>query len=298
MPVKKVLNTIATKQNQPAAIAKLAAVKILYRRAKRIFYTQGILAIGVALVFPYLGQVFPTWQPELTVIVITYFFIQILVLHTVESRCRETAAGIQELFDTEVLDISWNAIVIGKKPSERLIQKNAKQVAKKAYAKLLDWYPPAVAMLPASLAKTVCQRANVWWDSRLRRGLSAGLAILAAGLLALLVIERQHVESYLPLFELLVQQMIAHHESARRLDHLGQRLDGLLTEAATRPNRSISATTTRSIQDEIYHHRTTAQTIPTWLYKALRPYFEKSMNFDAEAYIMGVLASRKRFDKG
>lgn len=298
MSVKKTFNSIAKKQNEPEAIAKLAAIKILYRRAKRIFYTQGTIAIAVALVFPLLSTTFPEWQTLISALAIIYFFVQILILHTAESRCRETAAGVQELFDTEVLDINWNAIVIGKKPTAALIQKNAKRVAQSTCAKLCDWYPPTVAMLPASVAKTVCQRANVWWDSRLRRGLSAGLAILAAGLLTLLIIERQHVESYLPLFELLVQQMIAHHESARRLDHLGKRLDGLLEEAANRPNRSIPAATTRSIQDEIYHHRTTAQTIPTWLYKALRPYFEKSMNFNAEAYIKGFLARKNSFDKG
>lgn len=285
MSVKKTGIEVVTAQNKPESVAILITVRALYQNARRVFYTQGSLAILIALIFPTLSVTFPAWANPLSAIAIIYFFIQILILHTTESRLRENAATYQELFDTNVLGIPWNSILIGRKPNQKLITKYAQRFPAKKLRKLRNWYPTSIESLPNNQVITMCQRVNVWWDARLRYSLSICLAFLSLGLLFFLIIEHQHIESYLPLFELLVQQMIAHYESARRLRHISKRLDALLAE----PLRAIPMNTTRTIQDELFHHRQTAQTIPKWLYTVLRPYFETNMNARAKGYVDSAL---------
>jgi len=243
------------------------------------------------------------WGIAITVLDVTVFARQ-------QRSRKEGAAKIQELFDCDVLDLNWHEAKIGRKPDAETIAEAAGRFrrADPNCAALMNWYPPVVGTLPMEIARIACQRANCWWDAKLRRryanvtiAIVAALTgiVLVASLVGGFTLEKFILAGLVPLLPGLVLGI--HHydeqtDSAKSSDRLKDQAEalwgeGLLGKAGAAGLKAAA----RDLQDEIYDRRRTSPPIFDWVYQCLRRSYEEQMNKGAEALVAearGVLSQR------
>lgn len=294
------MNTIDQLQNTQPALEKLAAMRRLYSEAKRILKWRGIIALSIAVVFPFVSNAYPDAGGFFAVIALVYFAFDFLFLREAESEKKKLAAKIQEQFDVDVLGIHWNPIVAGDKPEAGDIQQYSKKIFNKEVHRLRDWYSQSVANLPLPVAQLICQRANIRWDSRLRRHFGNALLVIAIILVATIVfiISSKAVTEALvvsapfaPLIKLLVEQYDSHRKSALCLDDIGTNLSSSLNAVLSNPSLSLEPSTARSIQDEIYRHRSSVTPVPDWFYNLFKKQYEAGMGFNTDQFIVDYTAA-------
>jgi hypothetical protein len=82
--------------------------------------------------------------------------------------------------------MDWNTFLVGSRiDPEDVFADACRSSATRTSKRLMNWYPLAVKELPLHLARLVCQRTNLWYDSalrkRYRRVLLTGCVVLIAG---------------------------------------------------------------------------------------------------------------------
>ncbi|PJG59246.1 hypothetical protein CUC53_08045 [Aeromonas cavernicola] len=85
-------------------------------------------------------------------------------------KWRDNAARIQEVFDTNLFELEWNEIVVGKKPEYELAYEKAKKYGLDAerIVNLKEWYPTVIDKVTSIFGVFFCQRVNIYWDTRMR----------------------------------------------------------------------------------------------------------------------------------
>jgi hypothetical protein len=98
----------------------------------------------------------------------------------------KTAAKISERFDCGVLKLSWNAFVVGRSVAAETIDAAARRWSGDE-KDLLNWYSDIDGTVPLALARIVCQRTNLWYDSSLRRSYGRILICIVIAVIVLLI---------------------------------------------------------------------------------------------------------------
>ena len=168
---------IQDKQNQPKSLAKLAANGVLYRQAKRMRNLALVLVISAGiLAIVNLGAEKRTFEHVVTFIVLFSWFIDEIMLKTLEAKFKKEAAAIQEAFDCFVFDIPWPEYKdISYPTADRINHLEGKATT---HTLRKDWYPPGAIPNDPLLAIAHCQRTNCWWDVNLRRKWKSTLLVV------------------------------------------------------------------------------------------------------------------------
>ncbi|MCP4164951.1 MAG: hypothetical protein GY759_03535 [Chloroflexi bacterium] len=209
----------------------------------------------------------------------------ILFPHTPQQRA--DAAGIQELFDCNVLELAWND-ALTRKPDPKTIELaiarfDNRKDSEQQWQALKDWFEsPQISTLPLHQARIVCQKENIRWDSGQRRewarwlfiGIAAFVALLIAiGILADWPMQKFFVGPVLlsiPLIIAIYNHSSEHKKAAERLEHL-EEVVAQLWHDACQQDADIDAITrrTRNVQNEIYRHRRENVPVFDWFYNKL-----------------------------
>ena len=181
------INDIPKKQNEQTQLNRLAAQRNNYSEAKLVQLFQLIITIPGTVLFSIvvlLNPSFAVWQALFGLFAV----LVELPLKIYQTSLKRQAAKIQELFDCEVLQLEWNYLGIGAKPDvETIIESSDKIKRTKLNIDLLkNWYSPSVVELPIHLARIICQRTNLRWDSQLRRWYSKRALAVSFGVIGLL----------------------------------------------------------------------------------------------------------------
>jgi hypothetical protein len=181
-------NLIPSLQNEEPQLKLLRARTHLYARASKILVAQLILT----LLLPALGAILVIFVPSarsyVAAIALVITALDVLVLDRRQKLLIKRAAKIGESFDCAVLALPWDQFNAGDPLEVEDIH-----VAARAYARhhddsaLRDWYPLAVADAPLHLARIICQRTNLRYDSQLRRSYGAIIILIASAILLLLL---------------------------------------------------------------------------------------------------------------
>jgi hypothetical protein len=289
------MNSIPHDQNSEDNLRLLAAQRELYGRAKHYAAFQ-VLVSFIAPAFAVFSLLPKPWI-ALTGLAIA--MLDALVLDPGQLRRREAAAKVQETFDTAVLELPWNKLKVGPKPDPEDVHEAASvSLRRKGDTDLRDWYPAKAAEVPSAVARSICQRANVVWDSRLRARYRAAVAwivaltstaVLVVGLAQKLTVETMTITVLAPLTPLLLWSIREWQRESRAMESL-KRLDGTVNEyvddAVTRKaNAEELDRRARLIQDEIYDRRRQNPLIFDWVYALLRTRFEEHMAVGAETLV-------------
>ena len=297
------LNSIAITQNNPRQLDRLGAQRHLYSKAKKILTLHVLLTIPTAVLWSIMIAIITdlkVWAGLYSVIISALG----LFLSNYQKSLKCKAAKIQEVFDCEVLNMPWNELQSGHPPDAETVQEAADSLKRKSTEvdNLRNWYPEVVGKVEIQVARLVCQRTNLWWDSNLRRRYATwlcvilsltGIIVVVIGLIGKMTIEKLTLAILAPLLPALlwgVQEYKSQTETAKTLDRVKEYVGNVWTKTI-RNTLSVgeAETESRKIQDHIYNHRCQAPLIFDWVYKLLRNKNEKLMNKGAQELIEEAL---------
>jgi hypothetical protein len=303
------MNDITSKQNSEKQLRRLAAQRQLYSTAKGIFGVQLVLGGPIAVTCAITALAIPSVEGYVAVCGVVITLVDLFWLEPWQKRLRERAARIQEIFDCDVLQLSWNDIKVGSKPDTELVKEQADKYFKYVQnpLPLSNWYPTVVGSLPVDMARIVCQRSNCWWDSNQRKHYATlvvatlaviCLSILVVGLIGGLTLEKFFLVIVAPLLPAVVigiRQYSDQMEAAERLDKLKEHAEELWAAAIQPHSAPDLATKSRFLQDEIFENRRKSPFVFDWIFRRLRNAYEDQMNYSAETLaaeakrVMGVI---------
>ena len=302
------MNKIPETQLEPTQLKRLAAQRQLYTDAKTVQKIQGVLNILGPLILAVCVNhlAMPHVYAIYYGIIVT--FLNILWLTRWQKSLQKKAAGIQELFDCDVLELDWREIVAGPQLGIEIVEKYALKHKRKDpnYLCLKDWYAKDVSELPLHLARVACQRANCAWDTELRGRyakliigilVALGVSTIFVGIKGGFSVEKfilVVVAPLTPAFVLGILQYKGYTESATRVDELRKSAVGLWEKAleGTAPEELTYAS--RNLQDAIYNNRQKSPLILDRFYKFFSKKDEKLMNKTVSGLVKEARELQKR----
>lgn len=296
------MNSITKQQDSPEILKLLAAQRELYSSAKKTFLLQTIFSVAI----PVLAAFSILYYPDLSVYGAIYGILflvidEVIFNHIIDGRKRK-AVSIQEKLDCSLFGISPSPLRPSNLVTDEEIQSYyTKHIGKNPDHKLKAWYPEAIADLNNDLVATlICQRANCWWDSKLKRrykNVLTGLMISVPALVIILgVINKLEltqgvhiINTLVPFFAMLLKERAAHSEADQRLKNLHSycqdvfnRIKGQTLDLTTLPG------ITRRIQDAIYENRLQGPLVFDIIYDRFRSIDEEQMKRNAAEQVEAI----------
>lgn len=300
------MNQIATTQNSQKQLERLAAQRELYSSAKRLFNLQ---IIGNVLI-PLTLSLASTFRGNLSVYVaiygICFFIVDSILVDPVIKQRKTKAAKIQELFDSDVLELSKSPFktVEDVTVEEVLTHYDAHRKIESNIEKIKNWYSANLSALDISAARLICQRINYSWECGLRAtygnllkiiNVLLPLTIILVALLSSLKLDQTVLigAGLLPLFRFLTKQYQENKEACERLTKLNNYFNKLWERLLKgEVNKEEIDEAARRIQDEIYDNRIKSPLIPDRFYRLYRPKGESLMTKTADKLAAELVESK------
>lgn len=293
------MNNIASKQNEQKQLEKLAAQREIYSFAKRLYLFQICITVLIPICLFIVSSIWSNVLVYSALFGVVIFIMDGIMLQPVIKGLKLKAAKIQELFDCEVLELDTSPLKIVNDIAveEVLLNYNAHNKIKTNIEKIRDWYPPNVESLPISIARIICQRANCWWDSKLRIRYSTflkyfGLAVFFAIFIYAFISKADlmtftlYLSGLIPFFQFCNKEYVEHREAALRLNELVKYSKDIWEYALENPeDYHRIKLNSRRLQDEIYEHRCKSPLVLDSFYNLFRDQNEILMNRTSEILI-------------
>ncbi|MDQ2148125.1 S-4TM family putative pore-forming effector [Alcaligenaceae bacterium C4P045] len=298
------MNEIDEKQLETRMLNLLRARTLIYRRAK-IVQAAGLV---LSLVFPIFSLivsalVLPS-KPFIAFSALMFSFLEVLLLDRWHRSQLKNAAKLQEDFDCTVLQMDWNAFLVGNRiDPEDVFADACKKLSDEDEQRLINWYPLAVKELPLHLARLVCQRTNLWYDSALRQRyrhvLLTGCVMLiaAAGVLSLAIDHTMTtfvLSTLAPMTPVMIWALRECNRQAATiefLDRLNDEVKKLWDRSRNGASEQEITVKSRELQDAIFNHRVSSPLIFDWVYNLMRRQMEERMNAGAEHWVRELRAT-------
>ena len=279
------MNSIIQTENTELQLKRLAAQRKLYSRAKRMLSSQIIVTVVLVVVWSLVVLAFPSLKVYAAVWGLFALVLDFAVFAPLQSSLKAKAAGIQEFFDCDVLVLPWQEIKAGPPPDTETVTEWSRLKTGEDYdsLKLRNWYSVEAGEAPLPIGRLMCQRANCWWDAKLRRRYAVWVVVATAGtfgftaLVGLLGrVSLEHfllsgVVPFLPVFVIGIRQFTDQRQAATRLDDLKKHSERLWREALSGAVAADELTRrSRTLQDELFEQRRRNPLIPDWVYRRLR----------------------------
>ena len=285
------MNDIIARENLQSNIDRLDAQRHLYIKAKRYTIASLVLCVVVPVLTSFAKVLFPGVEPLIKGAIVysfaALFFKQFLSSQV--SSYRNLAARIQQLFDCELFNLSWNEPLCGKKPQPEEIH-DAK--TGKNLTKLNNWYEPVIGQLPQKYGVIVCMRTNVTYDQKLRRTFSWIVEALIVGALIFVfsIGFKQNdnmwdwfLNALVPLSPIIswfIDIWKQNNNNIEALNKLQTLIDKSLNVAIN--HQEIPVSDLDRIQNFIFVHRNTSYIIPESIYNMLRKKTENAAKYSAQ----------------
>lgn len=287
-------------QNEDRHRILLAASSDIYGRAKQVLAIQMLLTIGGAVIASLISATWPATKSWTVLYAACVSLIDSFVLERLQGRLRKIGAQIQEVFDCELFGLEWNGLTVGKQPTPEEIEHHGREFLRShpQAIHLTAWYPTEVSPLPLHYAVLVCQRANCWWDERLRKKYLIGLAILlsftacaltAYGLAREFTLEQFFLTVLAPILPALVwgiRECLKQSDSAKAAGKLREHVEELWARCHDQPSKVTELPKNlREIQTEIFRGRASRPLVFDWVNFLLRPKHQELMQSGALAMV-------------
>ena len=302
-------NDIPLRQNEPRAIQRQAAAEALFRRSARFFYLQTVLGVLIPVALAVLNLVLSQLsvpQPQRQSIAAwfaLYGFLMLLLdeflLDPGQQGAKRRGAVAREMFDVQLFQLPWNATKVHPQPDDAELAEQADKTLRQpaSAARMRNWYAPIVGEVPIELGRLICQRTNLWWDSKLRHSYSWGFGTFAGSLVILGLLVAKvlvlNIDGALlgaitigPALRWAIREGKRHAAvkgTQERLSNRACELQNAFIEDRIAPEDVTSAS--RELQDAIYDLRATAPIGIRWIYLLSRKRFETGMSVNAEKVV-------------
>lgn len=291
---------IVKEQNTDRAIRYLAAQKQLYSIGKSTFAFQILIAVPIPIAISVFSIFFKEIQENLNWIFISYTIIATFLEFQLEdksTKLKKIAASIQEKFDTKVLKIKWNDVLIPFQTEDEIVFRYYRIfLKKKSIDKLYDWYSPEVKVIKSNIASLLCQRINSTYDFTLRHRYTNLIVIMTITTFLFFLLSAQYYDlsvisfitnvifPSLPVFVLAKKQISSNKDSIENLSELKSLIENRFSKLQSIDDE-IPPKILRQIQDKIYLKRINSPLLPDWTYNFLRSKLEEEMHFSVKEKI-------------
>jgi hypothetical protein len=298
------VNQIPVLQDGEEQLKLLRARQRTYAIATFVMVVQLGLILGVPVFGGLLAAVWPALKAYAAAASLAVIVLDVLLLDRYHRMLMKRAAKIAEQFDCAVLDLPWDQFTVGDKVEAEDIHAAARAfAARRDDSNLRGWYPMAAGEVPLHLARIICQRTNLRYDSKLRRSYGALLKVVSLCLTGMFVISGLAQDSSVTAWVLTMAPVTpflawAAREYYRQSDTADQ-LEALMKEARKLWDRALAdscgpddcRTWSRAFQNAIYHRRVTSPLVFPLLYGFKRLSLEDEMNEGAANFLREYLAA-------
>jgi hypothetical protein len=303
------MNQIPDVQNEEAQIKLLRARTRIYSKATFLLITQLGLTLGIPIAGGILTIFHPDLKPYVAAASLAVIVLDTIFLDRPQKVLIKRAAKIGEQFDCVVLDLPWDQFSVGDKLENEDIHTAAKpRGACRQDQKLRDWYPPIVGELPPHLARIICQRTNLRYDSQLRRSYGniivfASVCVIGA-LVTIGLVQNESITAWVLIMTPATPFLAwAAREFYRQIDTADQ-LEALMKEARKfwdaalvgQINSEHCEARSREFQNAIYNRRATSPLVLPLLYRFKRLSLEDEMKNAAENFLLEFKTSKSFAD--
>jgi len=282
------VNSIKELQNRPENLKLLAAQRVAYEHAKRIFGWQVLLTVGFAIVFNFI-RLLPkdsilNLLPYIISFAVIATLLDLLVFVKYISKLRTNGAKVQEEFDCAVYKMVWNSYNCGAKADKTFIHDMYRSYNPDTRRPIEDWYDINLEGLTQQNAILLCQETNLWYDSNLREkfkniALYVLFGVAATSFIISIVMKQdigmimiQVIAPLLPAIVLTIKIYQENDKSIKAANELTRAVSSL-KQSTTNP----SMEDLRKIQDKIFCSRKDGSLVPEWFYRINRPRLEEGM---------------------
>lgn len=302
---------ILAKENLPENIEKLSAQREIYTRAKEILLWQIVLTVPIIIILAF-TKLFCEWYFKVNIewIVSTYalilFFIDSIILNNLIKSMKDKAAGIQELFDCEVLNIEWNKMLFTEKPENSDIYKYHRlRKERNINDDFVNWYSEPIKEVPNNIAKIICQRENINYDIEVRKNLMNWVVIVSISILAVLILFSSisdftfrtfvisGITPFLPVFGISIKWYFEEQNSIKTLKEIKSIIESVWANALEN-NQEPTNIMIRQIQDRLHLHRREGALVPDYIYNKIRVNREQQMYFSVNASVSEYQKARTK----
>ncbi|MFC3070501.1 S-4TM family putative pore-forming effector [Phenylobacterium soli] len=292
-------NTIPQTQNSERALKFMRARQATYFQASVNQWLQLVVTVLAPVIGAMIGLNNPATRPYVALASVAASLLDAAVLDRAQRKLLATAAKMAEMFDVEVLQLPWNAFVVGPRLDAETIHGAAERYKGEAkMAKIRNWYPVVVGQAPLPLARIVCQRTNLWYDASLRRTYGGVIVIFAVAVTAGLVGAAIYLDlkfldlvttAIVPASPVLIwaiRERNRHKDTADAQERVKGESEALWDRAkAGGCSDDDCAERSREFQNSIYARRVSSPLILPFMYPLLRNRMEAQMNVGAEAML-------------
>lgn len=293
-------NEIEERQNSAAMLKLLRARRRVYAWVKALQRGYFLVTLALPVVSLFVAAYYDEARPGLSLFALIVGALDAMFFDPWRKRQVKLAARIQEEFDCNVLDLEWNKFIAGAHVSpEDIEQYGGRPLDAKGEASLKDWYPADARQLPLHLARLVCQRANLWYDSKLRRTYRFSLWLLTAVYLTALMIFGRDLPlsdfilavlvPFGPFFTWVIREQHRQADTIALVDRLFSEIEASLAQFS-RPQSEDSARA-RELQDAIFAHRANSPLVSDLVYWYKRNELETQMQVAARDFISRLTRS-------
>jgi SMODS-associating 4TM effector domain len=293
------MNQITTIQNSQKQLERLAAQRELYSSAKRLFNLQLVGNILVPLTLSFISAFHGNFSVYVAIYGICFFVVDTLLVEPGIKLRKSKAAKVQELFDSDVLELPKSPFktVADITVEEILTSYDAHRKIQSNIERIKNWYNVNLDGLNVSVARLICQRINYSWECRLRRAygnllkiINVLLPLIVVGVALFAGLEINQLMliggGLLPLFRFVTKQYQENKESGERLMKLNNHFDSVWEKVILgKIDKDELKETARRIQDEIFDNRTKSPLIPDTFYRLYRPKEEALMGKSAASLV-------------
>jgi hypothetical protein len=291
-------NAIPTLQNEEPQLKLMRARTRMYALASYILVAQLVLT----LLTPALGAILvlfvPSARASIAALALLITALDVLVLDRRQKLLIKRAAKVGESFDCAVLALPWDRFNAGDPLEIEDIH-----AAARAYALhqddsgLRDWYPVAAGQAPLHLARIICQRTNLRYDSQLRRSYGTIVVSIASAILLLLFVGGFAQDLKLsdwvltmapasPILTWAAREYYRQNDTADSLEEHLRAAKALWARAlAGECDADHCLAQSREFQNAIYYRRASSPLIVPLLYRFKRLHLEDNMNEAAANFL-------------
>jgi hypothetical protein len=276
---------ITQRQDEPEHLQRLLAYSRYYQVAHRWRRARAIGTFVLAAAGPMLALFIPATSELVAAISAGWLVLGRTLLTWMEQRTTLEAARVQELYDTSLFHLPWNAALVGRRPVPDDVAAAARYLKKNA--RYYNWYSIDLGDTQWPADVLLCQRQSAVWSRRDHR--AYGTTVLVAGVswfligLAIALVRDLSLADYLikiflpsaPAFldSLDLARLHWHHAAARHL--LEDKIHDLWQAYRSQPE-GLTIADCREIQDSAYLLRRDGPRVPNLFYKLRRATLDAS----------------------
>ena len=296
---------IAERQNEEPYQRLLKARQWRWAVAVRWQTAQLGIVLAAPILAITLGLAVPAAKPFISFLAVCLTIADVTLIDRAYKAALKSAARASEIFDVQLLKLSWHNLVAGKRPTPEETDSAARGWERLRFKRpILNWYAIDVDKVPMGLARVICQRTNLTYDSDLRSlyrtlldvlAIAVAIIIIVVGLLSRMIFADFVLAAWVPAAPFLtwaLRERFRQSDAIKANESVIQEAENLIEAVIARTCADdVCLVRSRSLQDAIFQRRATTVLLFPGIYHCRRADAERDMLAAADYWVNKAMSN-------